>query len=164
MRNALVKLNPSMSVIVVEICLAESGDRKKARTRLRATAKQRTHHFNAFRTGSYVGLALPPLISGVYQCNLFLSSLSPHPNFPYLGFQPSTRAAIPAWGALLQIYAALFLPVVFSLLISLNLIAWSRARINYVFIFGTLFHVNYTRGDTCYIDRIASRRIGHSNS
>ncbi|KAJ7269844.1 EXS family protein/ERD1/XPR1/SYG1 family protein [Mycena rebaudengoi] len=51
------------------------------------------------------------------------------------GYQQSTRDQIPGWDALLLVYAVLFVPVVFSLLVGLNLLVWARSRINYVFIF-----------------------------
>lgn len=38
---------------------------------------------------------------------------------------------IPAWNGLLQVYGALFLPVIFAMLFELNLDAWVSARINY---------------------------------
>jgi len=50
--------------------------------------------------------------------------------------QQSTRKALPTWEVLLYLYSVLVLPVVFSLLVGLNLAAWASARINYVFIFG----------------------------
>ncbi|CCA74266.1 related to putative phosphate transporter 1 [Serendipita indica DSM 11827] len=96
----------------------EGGDRKKARLRLRASLQPRSHHYSTFRTGLFIGLSIPPLISGIYE-----------------SFQPSTRAAVPAWPALLQIYLAFFVPVVFGLLVSLNIIVWAHVRINYIFIF-----------------------------
>lgn len=34
------------------------------------------------------------------------------------------------------VYAILFVPTFFSLLVGANLLVWARARINYVFIFG----------------------------
>lgn len=36
---------------------------------------------------------------------------------------------------MLEIYSALAIPVVFSLLIGININAWARKRLNYVFIF-----------------------------
>ncbi|KAG8714690.1 hypothetical protein FRC08_011581 [Ceratobasidium sp. 394] len=96
----------------------EKGDEKKARARLRATSRQSTHHFSTFRSGMSLGMAIPALAMGVYYA-----------------FQDERREAIPEWAALLQVYAALCIPVVFSLLVSLNLIAWARARINFIFIF-----------------------------
>lgn len=44
--------------------------------------------------------------------------------------------AIPAWAPLLQVYGGFLLPVVFTMLIAMNMIIWKRFRINYVFIFG----------------------------
>lgn len=38
---------------------------------------------------------------------------------------------LPAWNGLLQVYGALFLPVIFAMLFELNLDAWVSARINY---------------------------------
>jgi len=46
----------------------EGGDKKKAKNRLRATFKQRSHHMSTFRTGLFLGWALAALIAGVYQC------------------------------------------------------------------------------------------------
>lgn len=51
------------------------------------------------------------------------------------GSQASTRASIPYWQPLLQLFGAMYLPVIFSLLFYLNLVAWSAARINFVLIF-----------------------------
>ncbi|CAE6461998.1 unnamed protein product [Rhizoctonia solani] len=54
----------------------------------------------------------------------------------YRLLQPEAREQVPEWQSLLQVYAALSLPVIFVLLIGLNLVAWAQARINFVFIFG----------------------------
>ncbi|CAE6408391.1 unnamed protein product [Rhizoctonia solani] len=96
----------------------EKGNEKKARVRLRATARQSTHHFSTFRSGMLIGLALPALAMGIYY-----------------SLQEERRELIPEWAALLQVYAALCIPVVFSLLLGLNMVAWARARINFIFIF-----------------------------
>ena len=53
-----------------------------------------------------------------------------------LGFQPDTRHAIPGYDGLLYVFAVLLVPTLFSLLIGINILVWSRSRINYVFIFG----------------------------
>lgn len=53
-----------------------------------------------------------------------------------LGFQAETRRVIPEYAALLYVYGTLLVPVIFVMLIGLNIIAWSRTRINYIFIFG----------------------------
>ena len=45
----------------------EGGDRKKARSRLRASFKQRSHHYSTFRTGIFIGLSIPALIAGIYE-------------------------------------------------------------------------------------------------
>lgn len=54
----------------------------------------------------------------------------------HTGFQPHTRSAIPGWDALLFIYGIFLIPVLFALLVGVNLVVWARTRINYVFIFG----------------------------
>lgn len=51
------------------------------------------------------------------------------------GGRASTAIEIPYWTALLQLFGAMLLPIVFSLLFYLNLTAWHYARINYVLIF-----------------------------
>jgi hypothetical protein len=56
----------------------------------------------------------------------------------FSGSQPETRAAIPMWDGLMLVYATFFVPVFFSLIVGLNLLVWSRSRINHVFIFGQL--------------------------
>ncbi|KAI0760361.1 hypothetical protein C8Q74DRAFT_1208005 [Fomes fomentarius] len=43
------------------------GDKKKALARLRGGAKHTSHHFSTFRTGMALGLAIPALVSGIYQ-------------------------------------------------------------------------------------------------
>lgn len=57
-------------------------------------------------------------------------------NLPLIGFQPETRAQIPNWDGLLFAYGIISIPVFFSLLVGVNILVWSRSRINYVFIFG----------------------------
>lgn len=42
---------------------------------------------------------------------------------------------MPFWRSLLEVYSALAIPVVFSVLLGLNMVAWARKRLNYVFIF-----------------------------
>ena len=54
-----------------------------------------------------------------------------------LGFRNETRDAIPGWDGLMYIYGIFFVPTFFALLVGVNLLVWARARINYVFIFGT---------------------------
>ncbi|KDQ58685.1 hypothetical protein JAAARDRAFT_128396 [Jaapia argillacea MUCL 33604] len=45
----------------------ERGDKKKALERLRAGSRQKSHHFSTFRSGLAIGLAVPALVSGIYQ-------------------------------------------------------------------------------------------------
>lgn len=42
------------------------GDRKTAMRRLHAGALAKNHHFSTFRSGLFVGLALPALVTGLY--------------------------------------------------------------------------------------------------
>ncbi|KAG0005102.1 hypothetical protein BGZ79_006803 [Entomortierella chlamydospora] len=46
-----------------------------------------------------------------------------------------TQARIPYWDYLLLIYAGLLVPILFSCLVGVNMYAWTKARINYKFIF-----------------------------
>jgi len=94
------------------------GDKKRAMARLRGGVRANSHHLSTFRSGLLLGLAIPALAEGI--C---------------LSFQPNTRDAIPAWDGLLFVYSVFLVPVVFSLLVGLNLQVWSSSRINYVFIF-----------------------------
>ncbi|KAJ7158187.1 EXS family protein/ERD1/XPR1/SYG1 family protein [Mycena crocata] len=95
------------------------GDRKKAITRLRAGPQYKSHHNSTFCSGIAIGSALAAFGSGIAHC-----------------LQQSTRDAISGWDGLLFIYGVLAVPVLFALLVGLNLLVWTRARINYVFIFG----------------------------
>lgn len=94
------------------------GDKKKAMVVLRAGTQAKTHHFSTWRSGLFMGLALPAFAAGLY-----------------LSFQTETRNAIPGWNGLLFMYGVLLVPVLFGLLLGLNLLVWARSSINYVFIF-----------------------------
>lgn len=94
------------------------GDKKRATMRLRGGTRVKSHHFNTFRSGIFLGLAVPALASGLFH-----------------SFQEQTRRDIPAWDALLFLYGIILVPMIFVLLVGLNLLVWSRSRINYVFIF-----------------------------
>ena len=111
------------------------GDRKRALTFLRtSTYSQKTHHFSSFRAGMALGLAFPAFVDGIIR-----STSSPffHTATEALqGFQDRTRAALPAWGSLLYIYAIFLVPTLFAFLIGADLLIWNASRINYVFIFG----------------------------
>jgi hypothetical protein len=110
------------------------GDRKRALTSLRTSYSQKTHHFSSFRTGIALGLAFPAFVDGIVR-----STSSPffHTATEALqGFQDRTRAALPAWGSLLYIYAIFLVPTLFAFLVGTDLLIWNASRINYVFIFG----------------------------
>nr|GAT52934.1 signal transduction protein [Mycena chlorophos] len=94
------------------------GDKKRALERLRLGPMHKTHHVSTFWAGLLIGLALPALASGLY-----------------FSYQQDTRNAIPGWDALLLVYGVFLIPVLFSLLVGLNVQVWSNTRINYVFIF-----------------------------
>jgi hypothetical protein len=46
-------------------------------------------------------------------------------------FDPDLRRNVPAYDALMVIYSALYLPVIFALLFQFNLDGWVKMRINY---------------------------------
>ncbi|WOO82310.1 Xenotropic and polytropic retrovirus receptor 1 [Vanrija pseudolonga] len=95
----------------------EHGDGKRARDRLRRQDENHTHYLSMLRSGIMLGLGLPPAVLAIVK-----------------SYDPETRRAIPAWDALLTIYAALYLPVLFAMLFELNLCAFVEARINYEFV------------------------------
>ncbi|WWD19646.1 hypothetical protein CI109_104108 [Kwoniella shandongensis] len=95
----------------------EHGDSKKARDKLRRQTHEKTHYESVFRSGIMLGIALPAAIAALAESS-----------------RAETRAAIPAWGGLLQVYGGLFLPVIFAMLFELNLAAYVAARINYEFV------------------------------
>ncbi|KAH0835834.1 EXS family-domain-containing protein [Lanmaoa asiatica] len=96
----------------------ERGDRKKAMDRLRVGPSSKTHHFSTFRSGLWLGLALPAVAGG-----------------SYLSFQEHTRNSLASWNILLYIYSIFLVPALLALLIGINIAVWARERINYVFIF-----------------------------
>lgn len=73
-------------------------------------------------------LSQPPVIA--------ISAKSSSSQFLLIGFRSDTRQAIPAYNGLLFVYGILFIPVFFSLMVGLNILVWSKTRINYGFIFG----------------------------
>ncbi|KAH6918027.1 SPX domain-containing protein, partial [Coprinopsis sp. MPI-PUGE-AT-0042] len=104
-----------------EITFATSfvhGNQKKAMKRLRGGTRIKSHHFSTWRSGLLLGLAIPAIISGFFHA-----------------FEERTMEAMPAWEALMMVYAVLLIPTVFSALVGLNLLVWAKSRINYVFIF-----------------------------
>ncbi|KAI9568025.1 hypothetical protein HD554DRAFT_2022868, partial [Boletus coccyginus] len=46
----------------------ECGDRKKARGHLRGGVSSKTHYSSTFRSGFWLGLALPAIAGGSYLC------------------------------------------------------------------------------------------------
>lgn len=94
------------------------GNKKKAMKRLRGGHLMKSHHFATFRSGLLLGVAIPAIVAGCVEA-----------------FKPETQRAIDGWGALMLVYATLFVPTLFVSLVGLNLVVWARSRINYVFIF-----------------------------
>ena len=76
-----------------------------------------------------------------------------------LGFQDHTRAALPAWGSLLYIYAIFLVPTFFTFIVGTNLLVWSASRINYVFIFGkdptTFLHMALINYQSWMLERVS---------
>ncbi|BEI88828.1 uncharacterized protein CcaverHIS019_0201900 [Cutaneotrichosporon cavernicola] len=95
----------------------EHGDAKRARLKLREGDQPMTHYLTVFRSAMMMGLGLPAMVLAIVKV-----------------FDEHTREEIPEWGALLQLYSGLFIPVFFGLLFELNLTAWVEARINYEFV------------------------------
>lgn len=94
------------------------GDKKMANKRLRTGGSTRTHHFSTFRAGVYLGLGIPALFQGLVRV-----------------FEPEVQQAVPYWDSLLFVYGVILVPVLFSLLVGINLLVWAESRINYSFIF-----------------------------
>ncbi|KAG1816904.1 EXS family-domain-containing protein [Suillus variegatus] len=107
----------------------ERGDKKKAITRLRAGATQKSHHFSTFRTGMWLGLSIPATVAGLTTC-----------------LRQSTATSLSSWNIILFIYSILLIPTLLALLIGLNLVVWAGERINYVFIFVSRFPINILWG------------------
>lgn len=53
-----------------------------------------------------------------------------------IGFKHDTREALPGYTGLYYVFSVFLIPVLFSFLVGLNILAWSKSRINYTFIFG----------------------------
>jgi hypothetical protein len=116
----------------------EYGSRKKALERLRVLGSKKMHHFSAFRSGTLIGLGIPALADGVVKSTWIRGHImGTRSNRPMTmtGFQPVFRETVTYWPGLYQLFGAEMLVVLFGLLFSLNLLAWHRARINYVLIF-----------------------------
>lgn len=100
----------------------EHGDRKNALNRLRnqryVSNTLRTHHGSTSRTGFFLGLSFCTIVGGLVEA-----------------LKPEKQARIPSYHALLRVYGALFLPVLFALLFGINLAVFAYARISTTFIF-----------------------------
>ncbi|PIA17821.1 EXS-domain-containing protein [Coemansia reversa NRRL 1564] len=96
------------------------GSRSKGMSRLRVNAANSTsgHQGSIFRSGVLLGLSGPMITRAIYEANLL-----------------SNEDRVPYHQQLLQIYGSIFLVLLFLLLFSLNILAWTRAHINYRFIF-----------------------------
>ncbi|KAJ2805297.1 Xenotropic and polytropic retrovirus receptor 1 [Coemansia guatemalensis] len=96
------------------------GSRSKGMSRLRVNAANATsgHQGSIFRSGVLLGLSGPMIARAIYEANLL-----------------SNEERVPYHRQLLQIYGSIFLVLLFLLLFSLNILAWTRAHINYRFIF-----------------------------
>ncbi|KAG9311829.1 EXS family-domain-containing protein [Chiua virens] len=92
-------------------------DRKKAIKYLRAKPIPKSYHISTWRFGLWLGLALPAIAGG-----------------SYLAFQEHTRRSLLSWNILLHIYATFVIPLLLALLIGVNILAWTRMRINYALI------------------------------
>lgn len=101
----------------------EHGDRKKAVERLRSTTGGTTimpapHHLSAFRAGLFTGVAVCATCAGLVQA-----------------MRPDTKERIPDWQALMRVYGAFMIVIVFAALYGINLLVWHNWRVNAPFIF-----------------------------
>ncbi|KAJ2404957.1 Signal transduction protein [Coemansia sp. RSA 1935] len=96
------------------------GSRSKGMDKLRVnpTHTAGAHQGSVFRSGTMLGLSVPLITRAIYEANLL-----------------SNEERVPYHRQLLQIYGSIFLVLLFLLLFSLNIQAWTRAHINYRFIF-----------------------------
>ncbi|KAF3941115.1 hypothetical protein ABW19_dt0208349 [Dactylella cylindrospora] len=100
----------------------EKGRRKHAVERLRTRDHKRPATAAMFRSGVYLGMALPLIVQGLYEAYQRLQD----------GFGMKHESEV---SYLLQIWAGFAFPTLFMLLFALCCRAWVEARINYVFIF-----------------------------
>jgi hypothetical protein len=104
--------------------------------KLRISPTHTGHYASMFRSGLFLGLAVPAVASGLYEGSIsLLGSRADSDVVCPLALQQEAHI-IPGSATLLFIYAVFAVPVLFSVLVGLNLLAWTRSRINYVFIFG----------------------------
>ena len=96
----------------------ERGNRKHAIEILRTKEKTQPYNLSVLYSGLLLGCSLPLIVQGIV-----------------LARDPSTALIVPQKDSLLQIWAGFSLIGIFLLLFGINCWAWSRAKINYVFIF-----------------------------
>lgn len=111
----------------------EEGSRRRSMKKLRVPSKRNVRHYSSmWKTGLYLGLALPFFIQSVYLAlnrnrDVFLRDVN---NIDYEEYsEDASRYRI------MQLYAAMGMPIIFMLMIGINMHVWTRARINYKFIF-----------------------------
>ncbi len=85
----------------------EGGNRKKALSRLRDFGASESHHGVAWRAGMFMGAGLVLTVEGLVY-----------------SWSDRFRREVPYWPALLQLFGALFLPVLFSMCFYLNSKLW----------------------------------------
>lgn len=102
---------------------------------MRRVVAPSNHHFSVFRSGVLIGLSIPAIVAGTYFgiTTPVIYSESNRETELQTAAKPKNAQQTTA---MLQVYATLGIPVTFALLVGINLVAWARARINYMFIFG----------------------------
>lgn len=81
----------------------EGGNRKKALSRLRDFGASESHHGVAWRAGMFMGAGVVLTVEGLVY-----------------SWSDRLRSQVPYWPALLQLFGALFLPVLFSMCFYIN--------------------------------------------
>ncbi|KAJ2019799.1 Signal transduction protein [Coemansia sp. S680] len=101
-------------------CISAGGSRSKGMSKLRVNtnSSSTSHQGSIFRSGLMLGVSLPLIVRAIYEANLL-----------------SNEQRVPYHRQLLQIYGSIFLVLIFLLLFSINIMAWTQAHINYRFIF-----------------------------
>lgn len=75
--------------------ITERGDKKKAITRLRAGATQKSHHFSTFRTGMWLGLSIPATVAGLTTCTSCFPDADVHGDSYVTCLQVCVRVPLP---------------------------------------------------------------------
>lgn len=63
----LLSVRTSTRIFPSDSLIVTTDDKMKATTSLRAVTAPQTRHLSTFRTGLYLGLAVPALIDGLYR-------------------------------------------------------------------------------------------------